>query len=57
VKARVRKTMHKYGIEIPTNVKHAFEIDKRNGNTWWRDALAKEMTEVGVAFEVLEEGA
>jgi hypothetical protein len=57
VKARVRKTTHKYGIEIPTSVKHAFEIDKRNGNTWWRDALAKEITEVGVAFEVLEEGA
>jgi len=57
VKARVRQTTHKYGIEIPTNVQHAFDIDKRNGNTMWRDALAKEMTEVGVAFEVLAEDA
>ena len=53
--ARIRKTTHKYGIEIPTSVAHALEIDKANSNTFWKDALAKEMTEVGVAFEVLEE--
>jgi hypothetical protein len=32
------------------------DIDRRNNNTLWKDALAKEMTEVGVAFEVLEKG-
>ena len=53
--ARIRKTTHKYGIEIPTCVKNAMEIDRSNNNTFWKDALAKEMTEVGVAFEVLEE--
>ena len=56
IKARIRKTTHKYGIEIPTNIKHAFEIAKANNNTFWRDAVAKEMTEVGIAFEVLEHG-
>ena len=56
VKARIRKTTHKYGIEIPTSVTHALEIDDKNKNTFWRDALAKEMTEVGIAFEVLEDG-
>jgi hypothetical protein len=56
VKARIRKTTHKYGIEIPTSVTHAMEIDDKNKNTFWRDALAKEMTEVGIAFEVLEDG-
>ena len=56
IKARIRKTTHKYGIEIPTNIKHAFEIDKANNNNFWRDAVAKEMTEVGIAFEVLEHG-
>ncbi len=55
IKARIRKTTHKYGIEIPTSLAHADEIDSRNSNTLWKDALAKEMTEVGVAFEVLEE--
>ena len=56
IKARVSKTTHKYGIEIPTSVKHALEVDEKNGNTLWRDALAKELTKVGVAFEVLNEG-
>ncbi len=37
-------------------MEHAFAVDKKNGNSLWRDALAKEMTEVGVAFEVLDEG-
>ena len=57
VKKRIRKTTHKYGIEVPTSIEHAYEIDKRNGNTHWRDAIRKEMFNVGVAFEVLEEGA
>jgi hypothetical protein len=53
--ARIRKTTHKYGIEIPTSVENSVEIDRTNLNTMWKDALAKEMTEVGVVFEVLEE--
>jgi hypothetical protein len=55
LKARIRKTTHKYGIEIPTSVEHANEIDRSNSNTLWKDALAKEMTEIGIAFEVIEE--
>jgi hypothetical protein len=53
VKARVRKTSHKYGKEIPTSIDHAHLIDKKNGNTLWGDAIKKEMTNVGVAFEIL----
>ena len=55
VKMRLRKTTQKYGIEIPTSVEHMMEIDWKNGNTMWRDALALEMFNVGVAFEILEE--
>ena len=43
----------KYGIEIPTSVEHAYETDKPNGNTLWRDALKYEMYNVGVTFEIL----
>ena len=43
IKARIRKTTHKYGIEITTNLTHANEIDRKNKNHFWRDALAKEM--------------
>ena len=55
INSRIRKTTHKYGIEIPTGVENAMEIDRSNNNTFWKDALAKEMTEAGIAFEVLEE--
>ena len=56
VNSRVRKTTHKYGVEIPTSVKHAYEIDKKNGNTFWRDAINKEMENLKVAFDILPEG-
>ena len=57
IKARVRKTTHKYGIELPHDIEHAMELDRKNGNSLWREALAKEMTNVGIAFEVLPSGA
>jgi hypothetical protein len=55
INARIRKTTHKHGVETLTSVDNANEIDRRNNNTFWKDALAKEMTEVGVAFEALKE--
>jgi hypothetical protein len=55
IKAQIRKTTHKCGIEIPTSVEKALKIDTSNTNTLWKEALPKEMTEVGAAFEVLEE--
>ena len=55
VGARIQKTTHKYGVEIPKDIHHAQELDKRNENTMWMDALAKEMFNVGIAFEVLED--
>ena len=39
LKKRIRKTTHKYGIEIPTSVEHAFELDRKNGNTYGRMLL------------------
>ena len=30
-KARIAKSAHKYGVEVPTSVKHAREIDRKNG--------------------------
>ena len=48
--------LKKYGIEIPTSIKHAEEIDHRNKNTFWQDAIKLEMSNVGVAFKILERG-
>ena len=54
VKARAKRKTHKYGFEIPMDVDHAFRIDKKNGNHKWRDALIKEMNQLGVALKILE---
>ena len=56
VKHCIRKTTHKYGVEIPTSGEHAMELDRTNNNTMWRDALTTEMYNVTVAFKVLDEG-
>lgn len=56
VKSRLRRVTHKYGIEVPTTIEHAFKIDEANNNTFWRDAIEKEMKNVGVAFELLGDG-
>ena len=56
VQARVRRVTHKYGIKVPRTIKQAYEFDKENGNTFWRDAVKKEMTNVGIAFQIYEDG-
>jgi hypothetical protein len=56
VKARVRKKTHKYGIEVPTSLDRAKELDRINGNTLWMDALKLEMHNVGAAFGFLDDG-
>ena len=45
---------HKYGIRIPKSAKEAKEIDEQNGDTLWQDAIAKEMENVRVAFQLYE---
>ena len=56
VNSRVRKANQKYGIAIPNSVEDAIRMDKGNGNSFWQDAINKEMRNVGVAFKILEEG-
>ncbi len=56
VKSRLRKTTHKYGIEIPTSVTHTEQMDAKNGNTFWRDAIDLEMHNNSIAFQVLDNG-
>ena len=57
VKARVRVATHKYDIEVPRSIEHAKQLDKKNGNIFWIQALAKETHNVSIAFELLEKGA
>ena len=55
INKRIRKTTHKYGIEIPRDVRHARELDQVNGDDFWVKAIEKDMTNVGIAFEILDE--
>jgi len=51
--ARYLKRTHKFGIELPKTVQEALAIDKKLGNTFWADSIAKEMKNVRVAFKIL----
>ncbi len=51
--ARYLKRTHKFGIECPKTVEDALELDKHNNNTMWANAIAKEMKNVRVAFDLL----
>ncbi len=53
---RFLKRTHKFGIEVPKTVREALDLDKKNGNTLWADAIAKEMKDVRVAFKLLPDG-
>ena len=53
--ARYLKKTHKFGVQVPKSEKHACELDKQNGSTFWQDSIAKEMNNVRVAFQILDE--
>jgi hypothetical protein len=55
--ARYLKQRFKFGIEVPRSVEEAYELDKKNGNTFsWVDAIAKELKDIRVAFKILDQG-
>ena len=56
VRTRYWRTTHKYGVELPHSYEEALEIDRRTGTSFWRDAIAKEMATVRVAFENFTDG-
>ena len=37
---------YKYGYEVPRDFAHAKELDKRNGNTLWQDAMRLELDQL-----------
>ena len=54
VKAQCSKASRtKFGIDIPRTVKEALELDRRNNNTLWQDAITKEMKNARCAFDLL----
>ena len=53
---RGKKVSQKHGVESPSTVNDACEIDDKIYNTFWRDVIDKEMITIGAAFEILEDG-
>jgi hypothetical protein len=53
---RYLKRTHKFGIEVPKTIKEALALEQKSGNTFWANAIAKEMKEVHIAFNILSDG-
>ena len=51
VKALLHKNNLKFGIIVPRTIKFDLQLDIENGNTFWKDAISKEMANVKVAFK------
>jgi len=48
----------KFGIQVPMGVKQAFELDRKNGNDLWKEAIQKELAQLEEfqVFRALGEG-
>ena len=55
LKKRYFRTTHKFGIELPKTTQEALDIDRRDGNTFWQDAIKKELKATMPAFEFIED--
>ena len=40
---------------MPESAKYALKLDRENGNTYWSDAIAKDMKNVRVEFQILDD--
>ena len=45
----------RFGIEVPNTIEEALDLDKANGNDFWRNAIDKELNKVRVAFQLLDD--
>ena len=57
IDAHFAKKYHKFGIVVPSTVKEALQMDMDNSNTAWWDSIQKEMKNVRVAFNILDDDA
>jgi len=54
-KTRYARRTHKFGIRLPNSVEEALMIDRETNTTFWHDAIQKEMKNVRIAFQFLED--
>ncbi len=48
----------KFGVEVPKNPAHALLLDKKNGNTHWKDSIKKELDQIHEfqVFKIVPDG-
>ena len=49
------KKTHKFGIEVPNSIKHAKQLDPKNGDTLWCDVISEDKYNLSVAFKIIED--
>ena len=54
--ARTKIVSHNYGVQITSTFQEAYDLDKSNDNTLWRDTLNKEMEKLTVKFVIFPYG-
>jgi hypothetical protein len=47
------KRTHKFGIEVPKSWYECVRLDKENDNTFWKDAVRKDMKNVRISFKII----
>ena len=47
----------KFGVQVPRNTKEAYLLDRKNGDTLWQEAIAKELKQIDdyETFQVLDD--
>ena len=55
VKSKYWRTTHIFGIEVPKSVEEAYRIDRVTGTSYLTRAIEKEMRNVRVAFEKIDD--
>ena len=53
--AQYLKRTHKFGLKLPKRVNDMVDINKKNENTLWKDAIKKESENVKIAFQIMPE--
>jgi Reverse transcriptase (RNA-dependent DNA polymerase) len=51
VKSKYWMATHKFSIELPKSVEHAYRIDRKMQTTFWHDAIEKEMKRIREAMQ------
>ena len=49
-----RRTTHKYGVRLPNNVMKVMQIDKKNGKTYYKEAIDKEIKKANITYKPIE---